>query len=356
MLAHTPYVHNYGQLPAELKAMDRQTKEVVFALLQHFRALSPTAVQIIEPIFPRRYVLSTADSHGSNAAAEGADQFVHNGWRHAYIRCEIHRCDTAEARTTDLVPETVSGLVNVAVLFERKGHDLIVAFQEWIERAPLRIYQGRPPAHVEATRALLIETFASSSDAEGTQALGPEWKSLESARKSRTYRRLAWTTLFNGDLENHYALGHYEVGCCPHGDTREKMRTVGVHWLTYVLHGWRRNDWLGHEAACEVAGGVAHTHGLLRHGVRILSQRKSAHPAGAEGAASWHTESSQVLTKVFDFVMAPSFEHNAATCMMVAEGFARVKKNILESNSDGSHVRRRAHMARQEVNARAVIA
>ena len=167
------YVHIYGQLPSELKAMDAQTKEVVFALLQQFRALSPTAVQIIERIFPRRYMLSTADSHGSNAGAEGADQFAHNGWRHAYIRCEIHRCDTAEARTTDLVPETVSGLVNLAFFVERKGHDLIVAFQEWIERAPLRIYQGRPPAHVEATRALLIETFASSSDAEGTQALGP---------------------------------------------------------------------------------------------------------------------------------------------------------------------------------------
>ena len=33
-----------------------------------------------------------------------------------------------------------------------------------------------------------------------------------------------------------------------------------------------------------------------------------------------------------------------------------MKKNILESNSDGPHVRRRAHMARQEVNARAAIA
>ena len=80
-------------------------------------------MKIIERIFPRRYVLSTADSHGSNAAAEGADEFVHNRWHHAYIRCEIHRCDTAETRTTDQVLDTVSGLVNVAVLFERKGHD-----------------------------------------------------------------------------------------------------------------------------------------------------------------------------------------------------------------------------------------
>ena len=133
------------------------------------------------------------------------------------------------------------------------------------------------------------------------------------------------------------------------------MRTVGVGWLTHVLHGWRRNDWLGHEAACEVAGGLAHTHGLLRHGVRILPKRKSAHPAGAEGAASWHKESSQVLTKVLDFVMPPLFEHKVATCKMVAEGFARVK-SPLASNSAESHVRRRAKMARQELNAGAATA
>ena len=63
--------------------------------------------------------------------------------------------------------------MNVAVLFERKGHDLIVAFQEWIERAPLRIYQGRPPPRVEASRALLIDTFVASSDAAGLEELGP---------------------------------------------------------------------------------------------------------------------------------------------------------------------------------------
>ena len=49
------YVHIYGQLPSTLKAMDAQTKGVVFALLQHFRALSPIAVQIIERNFPRRW-------------------------------------------------------------------------------------------------------------------------------------------------------------------------------------------------------------------------------------------------------------------------------------------------------------
>ena len=138
------YAHIYGKLPSTLKAMNAQTKEVVFALLQHFRALSPTAMQIVERNFPRRYVLSTADSHPSNMASERADQFIHKGWQHTYIQCEIHRCDTCETRTTELVPETVSGLVNLGVFFGRKGHDLIVAFQEWIERAPLHVYQGRP--------------------------------------------------------------------------------------------------------------------------------------------------------------------------------------------------------------------
>ena len=86
------YVHIYGQLPSTLKAMGAQTKEVVFALLQHyFRALSPTAVEIIERNFAHRYVLSTADSHSSNVAPERADELVHKGCLHTYNRCEIHR-------------------------------------------------------------------------------------------------------------------------------------------------------------------------------------------------------------------------------------------------------------------------
>ena len=56
----------------------------------------------------------------ATAAAEGADEFVHIGWHHAYLRCEIHRCDTAETRTTDLVPDTVTSMVNLAVLFQQK--------------------------------------------------------------------------------------------------------------------------------------------------------------------------------------------------------------------------------------------
>ena len=61
------------------------------------------------------------------------------------------------------------------------------------------------------------------------------------------------------------------------------------------------------------------------------------------------------MTKVRDFVMAPSFLHNISTCTMVVEGFARVKKSIMESNSASSHLKRRASMARQELNARAAI-
>ena len=55
------------------------------------------------------------------------------------------------------------------------------------------------------------------------------------------------------------------------------------------------------------------------------------------------------MQKVCDFVMAPSFEHNLATCKVVAEAFAKVKKDILVSNSAGFHVRRCANMARQEL-------
>ena len=52
---------------------------------------------------------------------------------------------------------------------------------ERVERPrTLRIYHGVPPAYVAASRALRIDAFAPSTDAEGTQALGAAWKSAES--------------------------------------------------------------------------------------------------------------------------------------------------------------------------------
>ena len=128
--------------------------------------------------------------------------------------------------------------------------------------------------------------YASCSDAdavmEGMQNL-PKFRSVAALRQARAYRRLAWTILFNGDLGNQDALEHYEVGCCPRNDTREKMRTLGAQWLTAAFQPWRRNDWLGHEAACEVVGGLAHTHNLLLHGFSLVRKNLKKASSDATG-------------------------------------------------------------------------
>ena len=60
----------------------------------------------------RRVVVSTADSHSSNIIAEEADGNLFLGCAHEHLRCTRHRMDTCEKRCSDLVPRTISGVVN----------------------------------------------------------------------------------------------------------------------------------------------------------------------------------------------------------------------------------------------------
>jgi hypothetical protein len=62
-----------GRMPTRLHVVSKQTKEVFAKLLRQFRALDADLQARLEAYFRRRLVLSTADTHGSNVAAERHD-------------------------------------------------------------------------------------------------------------------------------------------------------------------------------------------------------------------------------------------------------------------------------------------
>ena len=344
------YVSLRGSLPPGLTALDRQTKEMLAALLPTFRSLAPSVTALVERCFPHRYVLSTADSFSSNACAEHVDEVVHEGWKHAYMRCEMHRVDTAESRTTSLIPRAVSGLVNLGCLFSKHKGDVLCAFQNWLECVPLRVYQGRPPADVLEKRKRVIEIYAPSSDAGGAEP-SSDAGDVKRAR-ARAFRRLAWETLFNGDLSQRGHVEHYECGCCPRGDTRQKMMSHGVAWLTAEFDRlrWERGDWTRHEDAAEVAGALDATHGMLSHGVRKLCDRNHQTEAD-ETQATWHQAAAKERQKVLDFVLSQTFRHDVALALHVARWFAHTKTIMLGGTAEESALRRAASLAAADLSA-----
>ena len=346
------YISLRGSLPPGLMAVDRQTKEMLAALLPAFRSLAPSATALVERCFPHRYVLSTADSFSSNVGAEHVDEVVHEGWKHTYIRCEMHRVDTAESRTTSLIPRAVSGLVNLGCFFDKHKGDVLGAFQSWLESVPLRVYQGRPPADVLEKRKFLLQTYAPSSDAGGAEPSSDAGDANAKKVRARTFRRLAWETLFNGDLSQRGHVEHYEIGCCPREDTRQKMMSYGVAWLTEQIDRlrWERGDWTKHEDAAEVAGALDATHGMLSYGVRKLCDRNHQTEA-TETQATWHQAAAKERQKVLDFVDSPTFRHDVAMALHVARWFAHVKSIMLGGTAEESALRRAASLAAADLGA-----
>jgi hypothetical protein len=199
-----------GQLPTRLKVVGSQKQNVVQELVRQFRSLDAGLRTIIEQAFPRRMILSCADSHASNLAAERADLADDQGWHHVLCRCFIHRVDTAEKRSTDLILAIVSGLVNLGVFFSHNMSALRKEMKRIIRQNVCWVVDCSDEA--QEARDLLIRLFA-SDDASSTAA---------------QKRGLAWGTLFNGDLRDPVRIQHVEKGCCADLEaTKEKC----VPWV-----------------------------------------------------------------------------------------------------------------------------
>ena len=154
------YHHVVGRLPTKLMVVTRQKKAAVLALLQRFRALEDEVEQAVAQVFQRRVVLSTADSHSSNIIAEEADGNLSPGCAHEHLRCTIHRMDTCEKRCSDLVPRTISGVVNWGLWIAEHLAELRQEMANIIREKPLRVL--KPPLSGLATdhRADVRHVFA----------------------------------------------------------------------------------------------------------------------------------------------------------------------------------------------------
>ena len=180
---------------------------VVCELLRRFRSLDTEVREAIGNAFARRSVMSTADSHQSNVGAELRDSVEHVGWTHMFFRCSIHRVDTCEKRTTDLVPKLVSGMVNLGLYFLHNMVELREKMREIISESPV-VWVRDIPEEAKLRRQQLSNLFASGSSSASSDAA--------------QQRRLAWRILFNGDLGSDEIQHCCVDGCCKSVDDTKK--------------------------------------------------------------------------------------------------------------------------------------
>ena len=203
-------------------------------------------------------MLSTADSHPSNVVAERGDAAEHEHWIHMYFRCCIHRLDTCEKRTTDIMPSVISGMVNLGQYFVHNMPVFRDALRKII-RSKVRWVARASSDAAQEHRSKITAMFARS-------------ESLADTR-----RRLAWSHLFNGDLSDRDVIQHVEHGCCKNlEDTAEKMCAEGLSWLLDNWVAWSRKSWTGHDEALDFVGGVEATDGLFSRGLQVATSSSAA--------------------------------------------------------------------------------
>ena len=290
-VAYGPTYHRIvGQLPTKLRVVDKQTLPVVHEMLRQFRSLDTEIRDAIVDAFPRRAVLSTADSHQSNVGAEHRDAGEHAGWTHLFFRCSIHRVDTCEKRTLDLTARVVSGVVNLGLYFSSNMLELREKMRQIISEDVVWVRDISESA--KQRRKQVENLFASGSSSASSDAA--------------QQRRLAWRVLFNGDLGED-KIQHLETGCCKDlRDTVDKMCTLGMDMLCGRYTVWSRKSWTGHDDALDFIGALESTHRLLSRAVErhVGKAKREEKPADGD---TWHTEQAAVRQGAVEMVLAQTF-------------------------------------------------
>ena len=249
-----------GYLSSRLATVSSMHAGKVAAVLRDSLSLDETARRLAEAVFPRTAVVTNADLHLSNEAAERMLRRERPRWPSARWRCSFHRLNTAEKRSLARDAVTESAVLNMSlVLLKVPGarKHFAARMRAWAG-ASLVVYHGERPADVDAWRA------------QARAVLFPEADSPEGAAEitqAENRRRFCFERVLNGDGRRQDELQHWCSGCCETLDDSRRLvqGEFGVGALLSCLRTFPRKSWLGQRLAA-----ARWTHAELAHGA--LSQ------------------------------------------------------------------------------------
>jgi len=315
-----------------LTPMSHQKTNVVLTVLQRLRHHSAEVGDLLRRIFPYRSVVSLADSHRSNIAAERVDAHEHAGWTHVALRCRIHRLDTCEKRVVDLCRSTISGMVNLGLYLTGFQRDEVMDKMRDIIRKELKIYVASPAStRARDRRAELQQVFMSSS-----------------CRRAAEQRRVVWDELWNGDITNESEIQHVCRGCCRDRDHAvEKMTGVGLDLLWSGRRQWSRKSWDGHDLAIDDVAVLQATHGLLSRAMApdATSADARAPKPPTDAAPTWADQAELLRRSARQFVLQDGFLDTLAVLRVVIGPITAMKNEVLAQAGSAWHIQRYANAA-----------
>lgn len=204
------FIEVHGELATSLIPVSNATAGVMLAATRRVSWLPPDAQALVESLFPRRSLWSTADLHASNGRVERAMAQSQSSWQCGHIRCEIHRASTCELKAQEVCAETVSGVLNLTLAFRAPG--MASRFRSLLAK------HLRKPGMVERLHG--TPPLAATDHREAVYALFSRHSGARSQRRVAVLRQLA-----NGDIRQRVVQHYCNPNCCPGGlaETVRKM-------------------------------------------------------------------------------------------------------------------------------------
>ena len=254
---HPPqqYLLLTGRFSKHLRTAEDCSGEGIYAILNN---VTSSAVPAVQREFNMNYRLTEADSCPANLRAEkifGAESSEAGSVNHLY-GCTIHKVHAAAEKTWTLtpLPEVVSGLVNLGLLF--LSPSIYDRFRRALKRElttrPLRWHRCGSSSQEHAThRERVLRVF------------GPDPR-----KEPRRYAKIKAisTHLLNGNWDSDQHLEHFCVeSCCQSEEQcREKIVTWGLKLLLMAKPTvFQKNNWAEWSKALTRPGLLQSCHKLL---------------------------------------------------------------------------------------------
>jgi len=204
------FIELHGTVATSLIPVSGAMAGVMLTATRRVAWMPSDAQELVESMFPRRSLWSTADLHASNGRVERAMAQLQSSWQCGHIRCEIHRASSCELKVQDVCAETVSGVLNLTLAFRAPG--MASRF-----RRLLAAYLRKPGMVV---RLVGVPSAAASAHRDAVYALFSRHPGARSKRRVAVARQLA-----NGDIRRRVVEHYCNPLCCPGGltETVNKM-------------------------------------------------------------------------------------------------------------------------------------
>ena len=272
-------VHIVGKVPVQLQAIDRTTTECTKRCLLNMEQVVPNFRSLCS-MFPWKLLLSTSDRYSANQAAERSIQADDVTWSRCTLPCDVHKISQAHTKTSDLMPEDISGVLSTSLSQRELGsaHTLRQILRKIFKERLMIVYGAPPSGDVAAYRQDLFDLTLPVSSGRSSKKV----KTLLNQR-----RRFILAATLNGDLQSPDIIHYCTYGCC---SSMEITRARFDKWTAWALcphkcPHFARNRWTGQEWSLSWNALLMGHHGLheavleVYTGVPIVapSSESSAH-------------------------------------------------------------------------------